>query len=223
MCGRYTLIDTNKLQERFQTANTLADLKPNYNAAPGQILPVVTANQDKNELRLMKWGLVPSWAKEPKIGYKMINARAEGIETKPSFRHAFKKQRCIVPANGFYEWQKTADGKTPKYIHFQQDTLFGFAGLWEHWQQPNGEDLQTYTIITTEPNQLMAPIHNRMPVILKHEHEDAWLDPNNQDAEFLRTLLKPYPSEPLESYTVSAEVNVAANNDQRLIGPVNSK
>lgn len=217
MCGRYTLVETNKLQERFQTVNTLDGLKPNYNVAPGQIMPVVVANGEKNELKVMKWGLVPSWAKEERIGYKMINARAEGIETKPSFRDAFKKQRCIVPANGFYEWQTKETAKIPQYIHFKKDNLFGFAGLWEHWQKPNGVEIETYTIITTEPNSLMEPIHNRMPVILKADHEDAWLDQKNVDVEFLRTLLKPYPSTELNVHTVGSEVGNTKNNSANLI------
>lgn len=223
MCGRYTLIDTDKLQERFQTINAIDDLKPNYNTAPGQIMPVVVDSQDKNELKLMKWGLVPPWAEEANIGYRMINARSEGIETKPSFRHAFKRQRCLVPANGFYEWQKGQDGKIPHYIQFKQGSLFAFAGLWEYWKRPDGTGLETYTIITTSPDEVVKPIHDRMPVILKKEHEDAWLDSDNQDTDFLRSLLKPYPAEPLEAYPVSTEVNVAANNDEHLIGPVNSK
>ena len=222
MCGRYTLTHPDKLKQRFGTNNQL-EISPNFNAAPGQTMPVIVADGKENTIQTMKWGLVPSWAKDPKIGFRMINARSEGIETKPSFRHAFKKQRCLVPADGFYEWEKAETGKIPQYIRLRQGSLFAFAGLWEYWQQPDGSPLHTYTIITTEPNVTVKPIHDRMPVILNPDREDDWLNPDNQDPEFLRTLLKPYPANQMESYPVSTDVNTVANNDGRLIEPINSK
>lgn len=220
MCGRYTLIETDRLTERFATINTLDGLKPNYNAAPTQTMPVVVANQDKNELKLMRWGLIPSWAKDLKIGYRMINARSEGIETKPSFRHAYKKQRCLVPASGFYEWQKTTGKKVPFYIQPKGAPLFSFAGLWEYWKQPDGEGLESYTIITTQANEEMKPYHDRMPVILDQKNEDPWLDANNQDPEFLRTLIKQSEKVTLQFQPVSEQVNTVKNNSADLIQPV---
>lgn len=224
MCGRYTLTHPAKINEKFG-AGILNDIElpPNYNVAPGQSMPVVVDNQTKNELRLMKWGLVPSWAKEAKVCYKMINARSEGIETKPSFRHAYKSQRCLVPANGFYEWQRSTSGKVPYYITLANQNLFSFAGLWEHWQQPSGQSLETYTIITTQANSDMEHIHDRMPVIISPQYEDDWLNPDNQDPEFLRQLLQSSRDTNFVFTPVSDEVNKVANNYPELIRPLHTK
>lgn len=219
MCGRYTLINPSTLTERFKTINTLSGLTDNFNVAPGQTMPAIVAQGDQNVLRLMKWGLVPSWAKEVKIGYKMINARSEGIETKPSFRHAYKKQRCLIPASGFYEWQKIDGQKIPQYIRVKNQEVFSFAGLWEHWQQPNAEPLETYTIITTQANQFMQTIHDRMPVILPQKLEDDWLNPSNQDPDFLRNIIQSSTVN-LTAYPVSTEVNKPQNNTAGLINPL---
>lgn len=221
MCGRYTLAHPAKINERFG-AGILGsrNLSPNYNVAPGQTMPVVIDVEGKSELRLMKWGLVPSWAKEAKIGFKMINARSEGIETKPSFRHAYKSQRCLVPASGFYEWKKSSSAKIPYYITLAKQDLFGFAGLWEHWQQPNGQSLETYTIITTQANKDMDSIHDRMPVVLKQEYEDDWLNSKNQDPEFLRQLVQSSRDTAFVLTKVSDQVNKVANNYTELINPL---
>lgn len=222
MCGRYTLIKTSEISDRFHTTTIPTEISPNYNAAPGQVMPVITANGQQNEIRLMKWGLVPSWAREVKIGYKMINARSEGIESKPSFRHAYKKQRCLVPASGFYEWQKSPDGKIPQYIYLEDKSLFAFAGLWEYWQQPGSDPLETFTIITTQANTFMKPIHDRMPVILEKKFEDDWLNQENQDSDFLHHLIKNSKPE-LASHEVSTQVNSPKNNTPEIIKPLTNQ
>lgn len=176
MCGRFSLsTDKDDLQSRFGIDPTGILLKPRFNIAPSQLHPVVVVEDDKRVLRMMKWGLVPPWSADPKIGYRMINARAEGVDTKPSFRSAFKRRRCLIPAAGFYEWAKP-DKKTriPYYIRLKSKELFAFAGLWELWGPGK---LETFTIITTEANELVAQIHDRMPVILREKDEGTWLDP----------------------------------------------
>ena len=165
MCGRYVLQQPERLKKRFNASNSV-DVRPNYNAAPGQLMPVIVKNSP-NRIALMKWGLVPSWAKDPKIGYKMINARSEGIQDKPSFRHAIKAQRCIVPSSGYYEWKKEGKDKVPYLFRLISEDIFGFAGLYEHWHGDHGNELETFTIITTSPNELAAIVHDRMPVIEK--------------------------------------------------------
>jgi putative SOS response-associated peptidase YedK len=166
---------------------------------------------------LLRWGLIPAWAKDKAVGYKMINVRAEGIATKPSFRSALKARRCLVVASGFYEWQKTPSGKQPHWIGLVDRKPFAFAGLWESWTDPvGGEHIETYTIITTEPNGLCAPIHNRMPVILDPADYDRWLSAETPPED----LLRPFPAEQMMAYPVSAWVNKPANNDARCIEPV---
>src|SRR5664279_313889 len=161
------------------------DFAPRYNIAPTQYVPVITNEQPKT-LSLYRWGLIPSWAKEEAIGNKMINARADGIAEKPSFRSAFKRRRCLVPASGFYEWRK-GDGKTktPMYIHLKDQDLFAMAGLWEVWHNSNGDEIRTFTIITTDANDFMMPVHNRMPVILHKRDYEQWLDPHDVPADVL--------------------------------------
>lgn len=214
MCGRFVkTTDKDDLQSRFGFEDPVGVLlEPRYNIAPTQLHPVVIVQDDKRVLRMMKWGLVPHWAKEPGIGYKMINARAEGIEEKPSFRTPFRKRRCLVIANGFYEWKKL-DPKTkvPYLIRLRSGKPFAFAGLWEKWDK-GPEPLETFTIITTENNELIEPIHNRMPVILHEKDESLWLDPELKDPEKLIPLLKPYPSEEMELYEVSTIVNSPRND-----------
>lgn len=222
MCGRYVMADVVELSERFQLRRLPPALFPDYNVAPGQPMPVVVADGEARSAQLMRWGLIPSWAKDPKIGSHTINARAEGLADKPSFRTPFRRQRCIVPASGFYEWRKTGSTKTPYFIHRQDGELVGFAGLWDRWRTPEGQEVQSYTIITTEPNALVAPIHNHMPAILEPEHEDDWLNPDNHDTDFLATLLTPYPAEALAAYPVSRDVNDVANTGEQFIAPRNS-
>ncbi len=218
MCGRYTLkTPTNVLTELFEIEEYPSALNPSYNIAPTQEVAAVVEEDDKRKLEMFHWGLIPSWAKDPAIGNKMINARAETASEKPSFRSAFKKRRCLILADGFYEWQKTDSGKQPFYIHMKDGSPFAFAGLWEAWK--NGEEIRSCTIITTDANDLMNEIHHRMPVILPPENYGVWLDPDFDEKEPLMDLLKPYPSDEMEAYQVSRRVNRPANNEPSCIEP----
>jgi putative SOS response-associated peptidase YedK len=228
MCGRYTLVTASNLYDRFSAEDlgNNPDMMSDYNVAPGRIMPVVTRNSP-NKLVMMKWGLVPFWAKDPKIGYKMINARADSLTTKPSFRNAFKKQRCLVPASGFYEWKesdtKTEKGtkqKIPYYIKIKDQGLFAFAGLYDVWKDAEGKEIQTYTIITTKPNSLVDKIHDRMPVIVAEDNESIWLD-GSTDENALKELLQPFSAKKMEAYPVSSDVNNPRNNSENLIKPIN--
>lgn len=217
MCGRYTLVETNKLQERFKTINTIDDLKPNYNAAPTHVMPVVAEIEEKVQLVLMKWGLVPSWSKEPVMKFSTINARSEGVEDKPTYRGPFKRSRCIVPANGFYEWKRTEKDKVPHYFTLKDNQLFGFAGLYDTWHSPDGSQLQTFTIMTTQANEIMKPIHDRSPVMLNSKNEEAWLDSSIQDLVALHGMLRPNDSEDMKEIEVSKDINSVKNNTAGLI------
>ena len=222
MCGRYTLTaDSTAIQLAFDLDNVTDELQPRYNIAPSQPVAVIT-NQNPKELTHMKWGLVPSWSKDPKIGYKMINARSETAAEKPSFRSAFKRRRCLIPADGFYEWTKRDKQKVPMYIHLENHDLFAFAGLWETWQSPDGSELQTCTILTTEPNDLIRPLHHRMAVILEQEFYDTWLSPDEVPADVLMPMMKAYPQEIMRVYEVSTQVNSPANDNPSVIEPFDS-
>lgn len=224
MCGRYTLHQTTEnIAKRFKV-KVPKQVAANYNVAPGQMMPVITENESGRQLEIMKWGLVPVWAKDPKIGYRLINARADGIFDKPSWRTAIKRRRCLVPADGFYEWKKDQDQtakktvKQPFYIHPKQTELFAFAGIWESWKDAEGMEMRTYSIITTEPNKEMASIHDRMPVILEPDQEADWLDPaNDGDRSAIESMLDPYHDNGLDIYEVSSDVNSPRNNDAHLI------
>jgi putative SOS response-associated peptidase YedK len=219
MCGRYTLrtpVDT--LAERFEIDDTPSSIAASYNVAPTQGVATVLVEDGKRKLEMLHWGLIPSWADDPSIGNRMINARAETVAEKPSFRKAFRNHRCLVLADGFYEWQKTANGKQPYYIRMEDDSPFAFAGLWESWK--NGSEVRSATIITTDANDVVAPIHNRMPVILHPEDYELWLDPDFDEKEPLSTLLKPYPAEAMEAYPVSRVVNSPSNNEPSCIESV---
>jgi putative SOS response-associated peptidase YedK len=219
MCGRYTLrtpVDT--LAERFEIDDAPSSVAASYNVAPTQGVATVLIEDGKRKLEMLQWGLIPSWADDPSIGNKMINARGETVAEKPSFRKAFRNHRCLVLADGFYEWQKTANGKQPYYIRMDDGSPFAFAGLWESWQ--NGREIRSATIITTDANDVVAPIHNRMPVILHPEDYALWLDPDFDEKEPLTTLLKPYPSEAMEAYPVSRRVNSPSNNEPSIIESV---
>ena len=218
MCGRYSLVQTEQVAERFQAAQAELSLAPRYNVAPSQTMPVVVRNSP-NRLVEMQWGLIPSWSKEPQVKFSTINARAETLATSPVFRGPFKSRRCLVPASGFYEWRQTGQGKQPYWIGMQGGELFAFAGLYDIWRDREGNELYSYTIITTPPNDLVAPIHNRMPVILHRDAEDAWLDKNSKP-ERLAALLAAYPAEAMEAYTVSRAVNNPANESEELMQPV---
>ena len=202
MCGRFTQFkNLETIADRYGVELPEGGLTPRYNAAPTQELPVIIVERGKRKLEMMRWGLIPSWAESTAIGSKMINARAETLAEKPSFRNALKSRRCLVPADGFYEWMPTGRGKQPMRISLRSDEIFSLAGLWETWKSPKGEVVHSFTIITTEPNELMAPIHDRMPVILT-DTENDWLS----DELFLRqhlSMLKPYPSQEMVATPVS--------------------
>lgn len=222
MCGRYTITVTIEelLLRYFLDPNTPLALQPRYNIAPTQMVPAVLNDGERNRIGELKWGLVPSWAKEPSIGSKMINARAETISEKPAFRGLITRKRCILPADGFYEWRKNGDKKQPYRIVLQRVQIFSLAGLYETWVGPNGEKVSTCTIITTEPNALMASIHDRMPVILRPDDESVWLDRRNQDNDLLQSLLVPYDAKDMRAYPVSAAVGNVKNNQPDLIEEV---
>jgi putative SOS response-associated peptidase YedK len=204
MCGRFTITATKKeIRERFEVKFP-GEWKPNYNAAPTQILPIIT-NEHSDKITLAKWGLIPHWAKDEKIGYKLINARSETIFERPSFRTAAKKRRCLVIADGFYEWKKGKDGKTPFRITTKKEELFAMAGIWETW---NG--VITFTIATTKPNAAMKKIHDRMPVILSRTEERKWLEGGDAD------LLDSYGGQ-MKVSEVSSDVNNARNNYKELL------
>jgi putative SOS response-associated peptidase YedK len=208
---------------RFRLEGNPEDWEACYNVGIGMRMPTVVKNSP-NHIEIMKWGLIPSWAKDPKIGYSTANARGETVDTKPAFRSAFKSRRCIIPASGFYEWKHVGEGKQmeklPYYFTVAGEEMFGFAGLYETWKDTEGVELKTYTIITTEPNTLMVPVHDRMPVILKPENEEEWLDNTNFDEERLKAMLVPYPSEKMERVRVSTAVNKLQENKEELIRPL---
>jgi putative SOS response-associated peptidase YedK len=218
MCGRYSLVPNENIATRFDIADQQLPLLPRYNVAPSQAMPVVVRNSP-NRLVEMQWGLIPSWSKEPRVKFSTINARAETVTTSPVYRGPFQYRRCLVPASGFYEWQKTDQGKQPYCIRVKDDDLFAFAGLYDVWCDAEGQELYSYTIITTTPNDLVAPIHNRMPVILRRDDEDAWLDKATDPAQLL-SLLVPYPADKMEVYAVSRAVNNPANERAELMQPM---
>lgn len=220
MCGRFTLTtNLGAIAARFGVARFLegaAGYASRYNIAPTQTVIVVNDDGTRH-LTQMRWGLIPSWAKDPAIGNRMINARAETVATKPAFRSALRKRRCLIPADGFYEWQQQGRRKQPVYITLKSREPFSFAGLWDAWVSPDGEEIKTCTIITTEANDLLKPIHDRMPVILTRDAEAVWLDPAIQEPAQLLPLLTPYPSEQMKAYPVSTWVNNPANDGPQCV------
>jgi putative SOS response-associated peptidase YedK len=219
MCGRFTLTtNLGTIAKRFGVARFLEEVGARYNIAPTQT--VIVVNDDGTRfLTEMRWGLIPSWAKDPAIGNRMINARAETVATKPAFRVALRKRRCLIPADGFYEWQQQGRRKQPVYITLKAREPFSFAGLWETWTAPDGEAIKTCTIITTEANALLKSIHDRMPVILTRDAERVWLDPTVQDPARLLPLLVPYPADEMETYPVSTKVNNPAHDGPECVSP----
>jgi putative SOS response-associated peptidase YedK len=220
VCGRYTLAaPVNDLVEQFRIDEYPSGLvAPSYNIAPTQEVAAVIAENEKWKLEMLRWGLIPSWADDPSIGNRMINARAETVFQKPSFRKPFKNSRCLVLTDGFYEWQRTPDGKQPYYIHMKDGAPFAFAGLWETWR--NGEEIRSCTILTTDANELVGQIHPRMPVILPPKDYELWLDPDFEEQEALTSLLRPYPNDSsMEAYPVSRRVNSPSNNAPDCVEP----
>jgi putative SOS response-associated peptidase YedK len=213
MCGRFSLTANEaELNLRFELEGGDAPYVPRYNGAPTQLLAVITG-ENPHRLSYHRWGLIPPWAKDISIGNKMINARAETITEKASFRTPLFSKRCLVPADGFYEWQQDS-GKQPYRIFVKSNALFAMAGLWERWKSPAGEVVESFNIITTEANDFMKPIHNRMPVILKREDEKTWLE--SKDAAQILSLLRPYAAEDMDSYPVSKLVNSPRNEGKEV-------
>ena len=221
MCGRFTLTATfTEIIQRFEIAAAIEEelYNPNYNVAPSQSVLSVINDGSKNRLGFLRWGLIPPWAKDMKIGNKMINARAETIAEKPSFRSAFKKKRCLIIADSFYEWKRHDDRtKTPMRIKLRSGDLFAMAGLWDRWISPHGESIYSCSVITTTPNDLVIGIHDRMPAILKPNDEKIWLDPAISDIKQLNSLLNPFNQDLMETYEVSSLVNSPKNNSIDLI------
>ena len=220
MCGRYTLIaDLGDLAQRFEFDGSDFSYDPGYNIAPTESVLTVR-NLDGRAAAFMRWGLIPFWAKDPKIGARMINARAETVAEKPAFRNALKRRRCLVLADGYYEWQKTPVGKRPFRIVMRSGEPFAFAGLWETWKDPEGNVIPSCTIITTAANDFLAPIHNRMPIILPREKEELWLDTGFDDQATLTSVLIPHPGEDMDAYEVSTMVNYARNDGPEVLARV---
>jgi putative SOS response-associated peptidase YedK len=214
MCGRFPLYsDPFTLARRFE-ADAPPELSPRYNVAPSQNIPIVRDEGEKRRFALARWGLIPHWAKDMKIGYSTINARAETVASKPAFRNAFRHRRCLIPADGFYEWQVIPGSKIkqPWFIVLVDREPMAFAGLWERWRSPEGEELESCSIIVTNANEIMRPIHDRMPVILAPCDWDAWLEPDAKDAGALQGLLKPYSAEGMVAWPVTTKVNSPRND-----------
>ena len=222
MCGRFTAsFEFRDIKLLFNLQRDLSLFAPRYNIAPSQEVPVIVQNDGVNELKLMKWGLVPSWAPDSSIGDRMINARAETVTETPSFKRLVAQQRCLIPADGFYEWRREGNRKVPVWIHLKKKEPFAFAGLWDCWRDVEGEMLYTFTIITTMPNALLRPIHNRMPVIFDRLLAKQWLDPafGPNDAT-LAAILAPYPSALMDLHDVSPLINKPEHDRADCINPV---
>lgn len=216
MCGRYALYRIDEIGALYGYDEMIEDVQPSYNVAPTNVMPVNTVDG----MGMMRWGVIPAWAKDEKMSYKLFNTRSESVFEKPIWKGIIKKHRCLVPANGFYEWKKTEAGKVPFYIHLPNEQLFSFAGIWETWRR-GGRDWQTYSIMTTTPNKEMRPIHDRMPVIIDREDYAMWLYADTEGE--INALLQPAPDGLLQMHEISQDVNVVRNNTKELIGPLNSK
>jgi len=219
MCGRYTFQPSEAFYKRFNIANRLDGLVARYNIAPSQLVPVIIS-QGPNHVMLMRWGLIPHWANEEKTAYKMINARMETLTQRPAFRSLLAAHRCIIPASGYYEWRQEDKAKTPYYIHPKSHPLFAFAGLYDVWTKPDGEELYTFTIITKNADECMAHLHHRMPVILERELEDAWLNTEITNMREVLNILERSAGVTLDAYPVSRMVNKPSVDSQALIQPV---
>ena len=218
MCGRFTLSQSAEAIASVFQLNQVPTIEPRYNIAPTQpVATVLQTSAHERQFQLLRWGLIPTWAKDATMGSRLINARAETVAEKPSFRSAFRHRRCLVIADGFYEWRRQDGKKQPFYFRMQNQQPFAFAGLWEHWQDPKGEAIDSCTILTTEANELLQQIHERMPVILNPKDYELWLDPTVQKLEQLQQLLQPYSSTAMTSYPVSTKVNKPTNDTPELI------
>jgi putative SOS response-associated peptidase YedK len=224
MCGRFSAtFDYREIKVRWNLYGDLS-FAPRYNIAPSQEVPVILRNESRNEAKPMRWGLVPSWAQDPSLGQRMINARAETLLEKPSFKQLVARRRCLVPADGFYEWRREGNRKVPMWIYLKNRVPFAFAGLWDYWRDPAGDkELYSFTIITTEANVLLRPIHNRMPVIYDKEMGRQWLEESFGDQPMiLAAVLRPWPSELMEAHDVSTLVNSPENDTAECIQSIAS-
>lgn len=221
MCGRFTLyVDSKKLKTVFHLSNNIFDHMPRYNIAPGQNIPVITQDADGRVISNMKWGLIPHWYKDAEIGNRLINARAETIDDKPAYRMSFRHRRCLIPADGFYEWMKI-NGKQPMYISMPDKSVFAFAAIWAQWASPDGDLINSCSIITTDANEFIRNIHERMPAIFDKEQQyQSWLEQN--DTFVLKKLLQPYAGD-LDAYPVSTAVNTSKRDSPRLIERVENQ
>lgn len=220
MCGRFSQAQIAELDREVFRLLEMPALEPRYNIAPTQDVAVVRERRNgERVLQLLRWGLIPSWAKDPAIGNRMINARAETLAAKPAFKRPFARQRCLVPADGFYEWKRTGGAKQPYYIRREDGGPMAFAGLWDRWRSDGDATVDSFTIVTTTPNDLVAPIHNRMPAILLPDGYDMWLDSENRDVDDLSSLLGPYPVEDMTAYPVGRFVNNPRNEGPECVSP----
>jgi putative SOS response-associated peptidase YedK len=220
MCGRYTLTSAPEAIRALFRYQEQPNFPPRYNIAPTQPIAIVRLNEGKRQLALVRWGLLPSWVKDPKTFTLLINARGESASDKPAFRAAMKRRRCLIPADGFYEWQAVAGRKRPFYVRAKSRAPLAFAGLWETWTGPNGEEMETAAIVTTRANRTLAAIHERMPVVVAPEAFDLWLNCAEVDAKTAEALIQPAPDNLLEAYEISTAVNRTANDNAKLIEPV---
>ncbi len=220
MCGRYSLIFIDDLGKRFRIFDPTLGIRSHFNVAPSQMMPVIVHQQGKAGMVMMQWGLIPRMTRDPKISVHPINAKGETLTEKPMFSNLLQSHRCLVPASGFYEWKKEGTRKIPFYIHLKDAPLFAIAGLYDVWYDANTTAHPTYTIVTTAANELVAQLHNRMPVILKREDEDRWLTGDIPAPDEMKKMLGPYPAGEMEAYPVSSRVNSTDADDERLIEPV---
>jgi putative SOS response-associated peptidase YedK len=221
MCGRYSLICIDDLGNRFRVFDPMMGVRSKFNVSPASEMPVIMRS-DVNHSVIMRWGLIPTWTRDIRAAKPLINARAETLEEKPAFRPLLKTHRCLIPASGFFEWKKEGERKNPYYIRLTDDPLFSFAGLYDQWHNPGGVTVSTYTVITCEANPLVAPLHDRMPVILSRPGEDRWLDPRPVTPGDLKKILVPYPAGCMEAIPVSDLVNNPSVDDERVIQPLGS-
>lgn len=221
MCGRYVLkASIQQLKEQYGAVpEGTYSFTPNYNVAPSVYMPIIFREDDQLKIDRFRWGLVPYWADSVNTGYTMINARAESLHEKRSFVKPFQSQRCVVPANGFYEWLKGGSSKVPHFIESKSSPLMNFAGLYEQWKSDSGELINSYTIITTEANKPVSKLHDRMPAMLLQSEIDDWLNPENQNPDELKDFLRPWPDDDIHFYRVSDEVNSVRNNGEQLLNP----
>jgi len=222
MCGRFTLFEADKILSKEFGVSGVPPLSPRYNIAPSQPIAAVRPPHTGSgrELALLRWGLIPSWSKDPAIGNRLINARAETVQEKPSFRNAFRRHRCLIPTNGFYEWQRQERGKQPYFVRMRDERIFAFAGLWDRWESPDDGVIETCAILTTAANAVLSPIHGRMPVILPQAEYARWLDPTLKDPDELSPLLVPFPPEGMLAIPVSPRVNAPSTDDEKCIAPL---